>query len=149
MINSSPEAMAAVERALPSGATAALLLAAFFAVLAVTTPAQASIESVAAPVSEPLVDKHDFINPQKSAEATDGARELERLFWMCDYAATAGTLEANEVEMCGAATEALQRIKLDGDSEKLLAWWRLNKETEHQALLGAEVTGHCAQGDVK
>ena len=151
MINDDSETIAAFNRTVTVKAAAALTLVFSFAAIALTAPAHASVnpvgvESAAASSSGPLSDKHDFINPQKSIEAARGAIELERLFWMCDYAATAGTLQDNEIEMCGAATEQLKLSKFDGDSDKLLAWWRASKEAEHQTLLGTRVIGSCARG---
>lgn len=148
MINADSETIAAFHRALALKAAAALTLVVSIAVIAATAPAHASVshesaEFSAASGSDPLTDKHDFINPQNSAEAGSGAIALERLFWMCDYAATAGTLQDNEIEMCGVVTEQLRLSKFEGDFEKLLTWWRLNKETEHQALLGARDIGSC------
>ena len=96
---------------------------------------------------EPIIDRHDFINPLKSADAASGTIELEKLFWMCDYAATSGGLEAHEIEMCGAVTQQLQRVKFEDDFDELLAWWRVNKEAQHLALASAGVIGYCAQGD--
>lgn len=153
MINADPESIAAFKRALPFKAAAAFVLVFSFVVIAVSAPAhasanQASTESFAASASEPLADRHDFINPQTAAETSSSTVELERLFWMCDDAAGSGTLDEHEIEVCGAATEALRRAKFDGDFDKLLAWWRLSKETEHQALQGVAVNGRCARGDV-
>lgn len=152
MINADSETIAAFNRALTLKAAAALTLVFSLAAIALAAPAHASVEhvSVEFPVAssgEPLVDKHDFINPLRSVEASSGAMELERLFWMCDYAATAGTLQDNEIEMCSAVAEQLKLSKFGGDADKLLAWWRLNKETQHQAQ-GAGAIGRCAQGDV-
>lgn len=95
---------------------------------------------------EPLIDKHDFINPQKASDER-ATIELEKFFWMCDYSASTGTLDAHEIGVCAAVTEQLRLAKFDGDFDKWLAWWRLNKETQHQALVGAGAIGDCAQGE--
>ena len=150
MINADSETIAAINRTIAVKAAAALTLVFSFAVIAVRAPAHASVDRVtgeasAASGNDPVIDKHDFINPQKSKEAARGAVELEQLFWMCDYAATAGTLQENEIEMCGAATEQVKVARFDGDYDKLLAWWRVNKEAEHQALFGTGVIGYCAR----
>ena len=152
MINADSETIAAINRAIAVKAAAALTVVFSLAVIAVSAPAHASVkhvtsEALVASGNDPVIDKHDFINPQKSIEAARGAIELERLFWMCDYAATAGTLQDNEIEMCGAAIEQVKVARFDGDYDKLLAWWRLNKEAEHQALFGAGVVGYCARED--
>ncbi|MGZ8992395.1 MAG: hypothetical protein ACXW16_00045 [Burkholderiaceae bacterium] len=150
MINGDSETIAAFNRAVTVKAAAALTLVFSFAAIAATAPAHASLDRVsvefsAVSSSELLIDKHDFINSQRPEEAASGAIELERLFWMCDYAATAGTLQDNEIEMCGAATEQLKVSRFDGDSDELLAWWRASKEAEHQTLLGIRVIGSCAR----
>ena len=150
MTNADSETIAAFNRARIVKAAAALTLGFSLAAIAAAAPAHASLDRVsvefsAVSSSEPLSDKHDFINPRKSIEAAGGVIELERLFWMCDYAATAGTLQDNEIEMCGAATEQLKLMKFDGDFDKLLAWWRASKEAEHQTLLGTRVIGSCAR----
>ena len=71
MINADSETIAAFNRTVTVKAAAALTLVFSFAAIAVTAPAHASVnpvsvESSAASSSEPLSDKHDFINPQKS-----------------------------------------------------------------------------------
>ena len=151
MINADSETIGAFNRARTVKAAAALTLVFSFAVIAVTAPAHASVNHASvefsASSSEPLVDKHDFINPLKSADAASGTIELEKLFWMCDYAATSGALEAHEIEMCGAVTQQLQRVKFDDDFDKLLVWWRVNKEAQHLAFADAGVIGSCGQGD--
>lgn len=149
MLNADSETIAALNRARNAKAAAALMLVFSLAVIVLTAPARASASQVSIELStgnsEPLMDKHDFINTPKSVEVVTGAKELEQLFWMCDYAATAGTLQNNEIEMCGAVTEQLKLSKFDGDFEKLLAWWRVSKEAEHQVLLGDKVIGSCAR----
>ncbi len=126
-------------------ALAALVAAGLFATTSVA--AQPSYWAAAHRSVDPIIDKHDFINPGKSPDAASNTIELEKLFWMCDYAATSGGLEAHEIEMCGAVTQQLQRVKFEDDFDELLAWWRVNKEAQHLALAGAGVIGYCAQGD--
>jgi hypothetical protein len=152
MINADSETIAAFSRANAVKAAAALTLVFSLAAISFSAPAHASgrhvtIESLVASGNDPVIDEHDFISAQKSIQAARGAIELERLFWMCDYAATAGILQDDELEMCGAAVEQMKLARFDGDYDKLLAWWRLNKETEHQALFGAGVVGYCARED--
>ena len=154
MMNANSDMIAAFNRGRIFKARVALAISFGFAVLATAAPAHTSAEPVGmdlvvAAINEPVVDAHDFINPKQLTDATSGTSELERLFWMCDYAATAGTLQANEVEMCSAVTNQMRLAMFAGDSEKLFAWWRLSKDAEHKILLGAAVIGHCAQGDVR
>ena len=65
--------------------------------------------------------------------------DLEKTFWMCDHAAAKGMIDVNQAAVCGAVTDELRREKFDGDFEKLLAWWRLNKVVEHQKLDEAHI----------
>jgi len=58
--------------------------------------------------------------------------ELEKTFWICDHATT-------KAVVCGAITDELRREKFDGDFEKLLIWWRLNRAAEHQKLDQAHI----------
>lgn len=97
-----------------------------------------STGAVASPAhaGEPLADKHDFLNDVASLNLERTA-ELEALFWMCDYASSAGDLDVGQAEQCNAVKEQLKRDKFVGDSEKLLAWWRLNKDVAYRQLAGA------------
>jgi hypothetical protein len=65
--------------------------------------------------------------------------ELEKTFWMCDHAAIKGMIDVNQAVVCGAITDELRREKFDGDFDKLLTWWRLNKAAEHQKLDQAHI----------
>ncbi len=78
------------------------------------------------------------------AHADDGSRHatftrnktpaLEKAFWVCDYAGTHGMVGADQVVACIAITDELKRTKFDGDFDRLVAWWRLNKVAQHQEL---------------
>ena len=65
--------------------------------------------------------------------------ELEKTFWICDHAATKAMVDVNQAVVCGAVTDELRREKFDGDFEKLLIWWRLNRAVEHQKLDQAHI----------
>jgi len=65
--------------------------------------------------------------------------ELEKTFWICDHAATKAVVDVNQAVVCGAITDELRREKFDGDFEKLLIWWRLNRAVEHQKLDQAHI----------
>ena len=60
--------------------------------------------------------------------------DLEEMFWLCDHAASAGRIDANERAICGAITDALKTERFGGDFEKMLDWWRANRAVEHQKL---------------
>lgn len=60
--------------------------------------------------------------------------DLEKAFWICDYAQANGVIDAHEEAFCSAVTVQLRRVKFEGDMEKLLAWWQENKVTQHQEL---------------
>lgn len=78
------------------------------------------------------------------AHADDGSRQakftpdkiadLEKAFWVCDYAGTNGMVGADEAAACIAITDQVKRTKFDGDFDRLVAWWRLNKVAQHQDL---------------
>lgn len=74
----------------------------------------------------------------EGAEGTAGATlrmdELERAFWACDHAVTVGRIDVGIATTCSTLYEALKQRKFSGDFNQMLAWWRLNKEAEHQAL---------------
>jgi hypothetical protein len=69
--------------------------------------------------------------------ATMSAGDLQRAFWTCDYAATTRGVHATPVELCAAIMEELKQSKFGGSFEDLLAWWRLHKAAEHDALTAA------------
>lgn len=60
--------------------------------------------------------------------------DLERLFWMCDHAATTRMLDANERVACATVGEQFKTEKFGGDFERMLNWWRKNKTVQHQKL---------------
>lgn len=60
--------------------------------------------------------------------------EIEKVFWVCDYAATIHLVDIGIAIPCSRATEALRQHKFDGDFNAMLAWWRQHKEAEHRAL---------------
>lgn len=80
----------------------------------------------------------------QSAHADDGPRHaaflrgdsshLEKAFWVCDYAGTHGMAGGDQAVACIAITDELKRTKFDGDFDRLVAWWRVNKVARHQEL---------------
>ncbi len=92
--------------------------------------------SGAGALAEELPGKHS--TSQTRAGGSKWA-ELEQTFWMCDHAAAKGMIDVNHGAVCGAVTDELRREKFDGDFEKLLAWWRLNKAREHHKLDQAHI----------
>jgi hypothetical protein len=73
---------------------------------------------------------------QTAVAQSSGARgmDLEELFWLCDYAATNGRVDATDRAACGAVTDELKLERFGGDSEQLLQWWRANKTVRHQQI---------------
>ena len=63
--------------------------------------------------------------------------ELEKAFWACDHAATAGRIDSGTAITCGGLTETLKQRKFNSDFNAMLAWWRQHKEAEHLALEAA------------
>ena len=51
-----------------------------------------------ASASEPLVDKHDFLNAPTAMDRESSTEELQKIFWMCDFAASVGDLDAGQSE---------------------------------------------------
>lgn len=64
--------------------------------------------------------------------------ELEKTFWLCDYAATSHGVDPELGILCFNATEELKQQKFGGDGEKLLAWWQRNKAAQHKKFEQAE-----------
>lgn len=76
-----------------------------------------------------------------SAQTTFGAElrldEIEKAFWVCDYAASIRLVDMGSAIVCSHLTEALKQHKFDGDFDAMLAWWQQHKEVEHRALAKA------------
>ena len=102
---------------------------------------------VIALVGEPLVDRHDFINLQKSQPVDDGVLELEKLFLICEDTASAGMLDAHETELCPVVSEQLRFARFDGDLERLLAWRDQQREAKLHAFEHVDAVGECGLGD--
>jgi len=60
--------------------------------------------------------------------------DLERNFWLCDYAGTVTGVDSGTALACSAITEELKNRKFNGDFEGFVAWWRENKQAEHRAI---------------
>lgn len=101
-------------------AIVALLAAASLGALADTTPA---------PERTPLRAEAKAVAPEK-----DTSIELEKSFWFCDHAATRHGLHPSMAIACSMITEELKTTRFNGDFTAMLAWWRLNKTAQHQAL---------------
>ena len=65
---------------------------------------------------------------------------LEKAFWVCDYAGTRGMVDASQGAACIAITDELKRVKFDGDFDQLVAWWKVNKMARHQELDQAPIS---------
>src|SRR5947208_2103017 len=65
-------------------------------------------------------------SPDVTADAMTLA-QLESAFWVCDYVATIGGVDATPIETCSAVYDELKALKFSGDFTELLAWWKDNK----------------------
>lgn len=65
------------------------------------------------------------------------AADLERAFWVCDYAGTHLGVDPGTGAACVAITDALKQSKFNNDFDALLAWWRTHKPAQHRALATA------------
>lgn len=72
------------------------------------------------------------------AQVTLGAEsvldELEKAFWVCDYAATTSLVDFYSAIACSYLTESLRQRKFDGDFQAMLTWWQQHKEAKHLEL---------------
>lgn len=77
-----------------------------------------------------------FDAPRPAATQVASVREvdLEDLFWRCDYAATAGVVDADERALCAAVAEQLKVERFGGDFDRMLDWWQVNKPVQHRKL---------------
>jgi hypothetical protein len=95
-----------------------------------------------ASANEPLVDQHDFLNaPANSSDSSN--EQLEKFFWMCDYAASAGGLDAAQIEPCRVVTAHLKQVRFGGDSDAFVAWSLANRAMAHQQLAVAGSAQSC------
>ena len=101
-------------------AIAALLAAASLGAFADITPA---------PERAPSRAEAKAVAPEKNSTV-----ELEKSFWFCDHAATKHGLHPSMAIACSMITDELKAAKFNGDFSAMLAWWRLNKTAQHQAL---------------
>ena len=65
---------------------------------------------------------------------------LEKAFWVCDHAGTRGMVDPSLGAACIAITDELKRVKFDGDFDRLVAWWKVNKIARHQELDQAPIS---------
>jgi len=62
------------------------------------------------------------------------SKDLEKLFWMCDYISTRQVMDFNEAVACSSVFEKLIKERFNGDFSKFMVWWKANKDTEHFML---------------
>jgi hypothetical protein len=72
--------------------------------------------------------------PSETLVAAMHPADLEKAFWICDYTATVAGVQATPIALCTAVWHELKQARFGGSFEDLLAWWQLNKATEHAAL---------------
>jgi hypothetical protein len=85
---------------------------------------------------------HDRIVSSASAEEIAAAMQpgdLEKAFWVCDYTATARGIDATPIAVCSAVWDEFKQTRFGGSFEELLAWWRVHKLAEHEALAAQTV----------
>ena len=81
-----------------------------------------------------FVPAHADNGTRYAAFNSDQSFDLEKAFWVCDYAGTNGAVGPDQAAACIAITDELKRAKFDGDFDRLVAWWRNNKVSQHRAL---------------
>ena len=79
--------------------------------------------------------EEDFPTAEVEIEvAASDLADLEKSFWICDYAATTYGVDMVDGDACGTVYEGLKRVKFGGDFDALVDWWSEHKATEHEAL---------------
>ena len=86
-----------------------------------------------------LLPAHADDGSRHATFARDKTGDLEKTFWVCDYAGTNGMVDTDQVVVCIAITAELKRMKFEGDFGRLLAWWNLNKVAHHHELDRASI----------
>jgi len=79
----------------------------------------------------------DRIVAPPSAEEIAAAMQpadLEKAFWLCDYTATTRGIDATPIAICSAVWDEFKQTRFAGSFEDLLAWWRVHKVAQHEAL---------------
>jgi hypothetical protein len=72
-----------------------------------------------------------------SRAAVDTPAELERAFWLCDYAGTTGPVDVDTAMACSSIYEDLSIRKFKGDLDAVLLWYQQNKAVQYQANAAA------------
>jgi hypothetical protein len=86
------------------------------------------------PVDATAAQRLDAPRPAGAQPASVQDGDLEELFWLCDYAASTGMVDAGERAVCAAVTDQLKIERFGGDFEQMLRWWQANKFVRHQQL---------------
>jgi hypothetical protein len=86
------------------------------------------------PVDAAAAQRLDVPRPAEVRVASAQDVDLEDLFWRCDYAASAGMVDAEERAVCSVITDQLKMERFGGDFEQMLRWWQANKFVRHQQL---------------
>ena len=107
-------------------------LSAGFATLAALAAASAALSWD--PACAATAQRFDAPRPATTQSAGVRDRDLEDLFWRCDYVATVEVIGADEHALCIAVAEQLKTERFGGDFERMLDWWQANKVSEHRKL---------------
>jgi len=59
---------------------------------------------------------------------TLNAAQLERLYLLCDRASSRGRLATHQAMQCSIVQEELKQRVFGGDFERMLAWWRQQRD---------------------
>jgi hypothetical protein len=79
-----------------------------------------------------------WADPHESSAQTN-ERDLERLFWDCDFAATRVAVDAATGAACATVTDEMLRRRFQGDFKEFIHWWQANKEAQRAAHAAASV----------
>jgi hypothetical protein len=86
------------------------------------------------PIDATAAQRLDAPRPAAAQPASAQDVDLEEIFWLCDYAASTGMVDASERAVCAAITDQLKIERFGGDFEQMLRWWQANKFVRHQQL---------------
>ena len=65
---------------------------------------------------------------------------IEEAFWVCDYLGTTRGTAAVDAQRCVSVSDALRELRFGNDFDRLVAWWREHKPSQHARLAAAEDT---------
>jgi hypothetical protein len=88
-------------------------------------------------LSLPVAHGQSSLNFDRAFAQHLTAAQLKQIYLACDRASSSTRLSVQEAMKCSVVSEELKQREFGGDFERMLAWWRTQRQKDEERTAGS------------